>query len=135
MLFDNNDFIDLGMFYSLSNFEDDNSHFLRGNMFDDIYRPYKNMTYFMPKLKTNKEKDLFNILSSSFAINDYNLYLDLNPNDMNILNKFNTEVSKFEKLKKEYEMKYGFLDLCNIYNNSFTWINNFPWDKDGGKYV
>ena len=42
----------------------------------------------------------------AFAINDYNLYLDVHPNDMTILNKYKSCTEKFRRLTKEYEEKY-----------------------------
>ena len=147
MLFDNNEYLDMlfnvnGNNYNYAyNMQTQNSSslsegFLRGNMFDSEFVSYKNMNYIMPKAKTEREKDLFKIMESSFEIIDYGLYLDVHPDDMMILNKYNMETEKYEKLKKEYEEKYGPLCITKGGYNSFEWIkSSWPWDKEDGKYV
>ena len=116
--------------------ENDTEGFLRGNMFTNEYVPYKNMTYIKPKLKTEREKDLFKVMEVAFAINDYNLYLDLHPEDVGILNKYKMCTEKFRKLTKEYEEKYGPLSIDASNYNTFKWIESpWPWDKEDAKYV
>ena len=110
--------------------------FLRGNMFDDEFVPYKNMKYVIPRLKGDREEKLAKIMESSFAVIDYNLYLDVHPEDMHILNKYNEETEKLNQLKKEYERMYG--PLCNTNGgyNTYKWLDSpWPWEKDGGMYV
>ena len=63
--------------------------FTLGNMFKDSYIPYKNYT---PQVltPTSEQDDLFLRLSEQeFAAHDLNLYLDLNPQDGNMLEIFN----------------------------------------------
>lgn len=116
--------------------ESDKEGFLRGNMFENEYVPYKNMTYIMPKVKGEREKDLMKIMEVAFAINDYNLYLDVHPNDMTILNKYKVCADKLRKLTKEYENKYGPLCIDSADYNTFKWIESpWPWEKEDGKYV
>ncbi|MBE6147949.1 MAG: spore coat protein CotJB [Firmicutes bacterium] len=116
--------------------ESDAEGFLRGNMFTNEYVPYKNMTYIKPKLKTERERDLFKIMEVAFAINDYNLYLDLNPEDAHILNKYKACTEKFRRLTKEYEEKYGPLTIDASNYNTFKWIESpWPWEREDGKYV
>ena len=99
MLFDNNN-IDLDFsVLNLSGITDniDNSFdnrnfltakegFLRGNMFRNEYKPYKNLTYVNIKPKNDREAKLFNVMQYAFAITDMNLYLDTHPEDRNALN-------------------------------------------------
>lgn len=116
--------------------ENDTEGFLRGNMFSNEYVPYKNMTYINPKLKTQRERDLFKVMEVAFAINDYNLYLDVHPEDTSVLNKYKACTEKFRRLTKEYEEKYGPLSIDASNYNTFKWIESpWPWDKEDGKYV
>ena len=127
MLFDNNDFY----FYELysKNNERLSSKFLRGNMFDNEFKPFGKMGYVKPSIKSEREKELFDIMEASFAINDYNLYLDLHPDDYDILNKYQKEVEKLEKLQKEYTKKYGPLSLKDSDYDNFKWAEtSFPWE-------
>lgn len=111
--------------------------FLKGNMFDNEYKPYKNYTYIMPKIKTEKDKDLLKIMESSFAINDYVLWLDLHPNDETILSKYKAWCEKLEMQLKKYEEKYG--PLCDNTGNQFStykWVEGpWPWEREDAKYV
>ena len=50
--------------------------FLRGNMFRDLYDPYKNMRCKELKPTTEREALLYKVMEMDFAVNDLNLYLD-----------------------------------------------------------
>ncbi|MBE6155436.1 MAG: spore coat protein CotJB [Firmicutes bacterium] len=105
-------------------------------MFDDEYVPYKNLTYIKPKIKSEKERDLFKIMEVYFAINDYNLFLDVHPENTNILNKYRACTEKYRKLTKEYEEKYGPLSIDEGNYKTFKWIESpWPWEKEDSKYV
>ena len=112
--------------------------FLRGNMFQDEYKPYKNYTYKKILPKTKKEELLLEIMELSFAINDLNLYLDLNPGDREMLEKFNKLVEISCQKEMEYVKNYGALEVIDSDSNSnFEWIKNpWPWEReDDTKYV
>ena len=147
MLFENDNNY-LNMLFNVSNMdsynnlngspetETDAEGFLRGNMFDNEYVPYKNMTYIKPKIKGEREKDLFKIMEVAFAMNDYNLFLDVHPENTNILNKYKTATERFRRITKEYEEKYGPLSMDYANYNTFKWIESpWPWEKEDGKYV
>ncbi len=124
MLFDNNDFY----FYELysKNNERLSSKFLRGNMFDNEFVPFGKLGYVKPNINN---KELFDIMEASFAINDYNLYLDLHPDDKEILDKYKQEVDKLNKLCELYTKKYGPLSLKDSEYASFKWTEtSFPWE-------
>lgn len=139
MLFDNNDLMD----YSLFNISDNNTNnlnvyspqegFLRGNMFKELYTPYKNLTYLNINPKSDREAFLYNVMEYSFAINDLNLYLDTHPNDKEALSYLEYLINEEDKYKKEYLNKYGPLDICDTEGNTYNWIENpWPWDGLGG---
>lgn len=108
--------------------------FLKGNLFDNLYDPYKNYKYGMLKPTNNKEGLLYNILMYKFALTELNLYLDTNPSDVNMLNLYNRYLSEEKKLCKEYENNYGPLttDGNNLGTNSWNWIKS-PWPWEGTK--
>ncbi len=101
--------------------------FLKGNGFRDLYVPYKN--YKVAKINFNNEKEelLFNISEYSFMMHELNLYLDVNPNNKEALNKFNEYRIKTDELIMKYERKYGPLMVNSDTNKSFNWINKWPW--------
>lgn len=146
MLFDNNN-IDLDFsVLNLSGITDniDNSFdnrnfltakegFLRGNMFRNEYKPYKNLTYVNIKPKNDREAKLFNVMQYAFAITDMNLYLDTHPEDKGALNILKELIMEEEKVKKEYIMSYGPLNVCDIKGDKFNWIDGpWSWENMGG---
>ena len=105
--------------------------FIRGNMFPNLYNGYKiNPVELKP---TNEKEDMFYKLHSlCFALIDINLYLDIYPNDKDMLNLFNKYRKDLNKLQDEYQNKFGPILKDSDANNQypFAWINSpWPWDK------
>ena len=104
----------------------------RGNLFDNLYRGYKNYQY--RKLKANSEKEnlLYTILKHKFLLTDLNLYLDIYQNNNKYLSEYNKYLNNLMKATNEYESKYGPLTTENVYfnkNNNWAWDNNqWPWE-------
>ena len=140
MLFEDNDFdINMAFFIPDVNFSRDVNilspmeGFLRGNMFQDEYEPYKNLTYFKLFPKDEKEKLLYQVMAYSFAINDLNLYLDLHPDNKEVFRLFKKYVQEEKELSQEYVKKYGPLEVTEVLGNKYDWLNSpWPWDNRGG---
>lgn len=112
---------------------DSKEGFLKGNMFRDEYVPYKNMGVKMLKPTSERDVLLFKIMEVDFAINDLNLYLDMNPEDANVYEIFKKYTNECIRLKDEYAKKYGPLTLDQTKSNAYEWLKNpWPWDKSGG---
>lgn len=110
-----------------SSIADSKIGFKRGNLFNNLYDEYKN--YKPQELKaSNKREDLIlQIDENRFAIIELGLYLDLYPNDTNILNKYNSYLKKEKELITIYESKYGPMALNSpVQTNIWLW-NNSPW--------
>jgi len=114
-------------------FVDINEGFLRGNMENGTYVPYKNMNYVKPKFDDQRQKDLYELQKTCFAAHDANLYLDTHPNDNNMIKLYNEYLKKESELERAYEQKYGPLNLSD---NSvlnvvpWSWIEKpWPWNK------
>ena len=140
MLFEDNDFdINMAFFIPDVNFSRDVNilnpmeGFLRGNMFQDEYEPYKNLTYFKLYPKDEKEKLVYQVMAYSFAINDLNLYLDLHPDNKEVFNLFKKYVQEEKELSQEYVKKYGPLEVTEVLGSKYDWLNSpWPWDNRGG---
>ena len=104
--------------------------YLKGNMFKDLYEQYKNYKPATITLTSEKEQDLFNLNQIGFSLHDLNLYLDVNPNDMQILNLFTQYKDLYNELFTQYENKYGPISVNNVNNQiPFEWENTiFPWE-------
>ncbi len=140
MLFEDNDFdINMAFFIPDVNFNRDVNilspmeGFLRGNMFQNEYEPYKGLTYFKLNPKDEKERMLYQVLALSFAINDLNLYLDLHPDDKQVFELFKKYVKEEEDMCQSYVKKYGPLEVTETMGGKFNWLNSpWPWDTKGG---
>lgn len=140
MLFEDNDF-DINMAFFIPDVDFNRTGnvlspmdgFLRGNMFQDEYEPYKNLTYFKLNPSNDKERLLYQVMAYSFAINDLNLYLDLHPDNKGMLDLFKKYVKEEKELCKEYVNKYGPLEVNEVMGQKFDWINSpWPWETRGG---
>ena len=110
-----------------NNISDSQIGFKRGNMFDNTYSEYKN--YKPQELKASSEREdlILQIDENRFAIIELGLYLDLYPNDINALNKYNSYLKKEKELITIYESKYGPMTLSSpVQTNTWLW-NNSPW--------
>ena len=106
----------------------------RGNLFNNLYDPYRNYKYRPLRAHNQQEELLYNILMHNFALIEMDLYLDLNPNNQNILNLYNRYLNNKKKLVSEYERNYGPL-TCegdNIGINNWNWRMS-PWPWEGSK--
>lgn len=109
--------------------------FNKGNMFKNIYSKYKDYVY---KIDINNEKDnlLYNIQKYTFVLKDLILFLDLNPNNKEMLQEYNNNLQLLKEYTNKYETKYGEISAYTLKNVS-QWNyskNPWPWDK-GEKYV
>lgn len=111
--------------------------FLRGNMYKDEFKPYKNYTYRKLEPISKKDKLLMEIMEYDFAINDLNLVLDLQPDNRELLDLFKKYVAKLCEKELEYVKLYGPLQVIDTDGNTFNWIDEpWPWnDKEDAKYV
>ena len=105
--------------------------YTHGNMFRNLYTPYKNYQPSRININSEKEEMLTNIGEYSFAMHELNLYLDIYPNDQNALNLFNKYQKQANELIMNYERKYGPINVfSNTLNNvPFNWsIAKWPWE-------
>ena len=108
--------------------------FLKGNLFNNLYVPYKNYKYGILNPTNKKEELLYNLLMHKFILTELNLYLDNYPNNNQMINLYNKYLSDEKKLCEEYEKNYGPLttDSRFIGENNWKWIQS-PWPWEGVK--
>ena len=104
--------------------------YLKGNLFKDLYEQYKNYTPATIRPTSEKEQELFNLNQVAFAMHDLNLYLDIYPNDRNMLNTFMEYQRMYKNILENYEQKYGPINVTDVDGNiPFSWESkNFPWE-------
>ena len=102
--------------------------FIRGNMFKNLYDPYKMDRPFEIQPMNEQAEMLTNIDSLGFAMVDLNLYLDVFPDDRNALDLFNKYRKQKEELLKQYENKFGPMVITSDALNMYPWAwDNKPW--------
>lgn len=111
-----------------TNLYDPYQGFIRGNMFKDLYEPYKLNNPYNITPANDQAKMLTNIDALNFAMIDLNLYLDIYPNSKEHINLFNKYRVEKNNLVKEYESRYGPLTIDSDANNTYPWAwNRMPW--------
>lgn len=119
--------------YKISKFYNPEEGFLKGNMFVNEYKPYKNYKPEILKPTNEREELLYKVMSYNFAFNDLSLYLDIYPEDKEALELFKKYVAEYKKLRKEYSEKFGPLLMDQAKYNEYEWVKNpWPWDRFGG---
>jgi len=140
MIYDNNDFLMYGHLAnqnmhhnSAGRFFTPSEGLLRGNMFKDEFKPYKNIDYLPLVPKNEKEAMFLKVYEYDFAVNDLALFLNLNPSDKEAFELFKTCCNEYEKAKTEYERMYGPICLEDTKGMVYNWTDNpWPWEKDKG---
>ena len=79
--------------------------FIRGNLFKNTYDPYKLQEPYEIKPLNEQAELLTYIDALGFALVDLNLYLDVYPENKNMINLFNQYRKEKESMLKEYESK------------------------------
>ena len=111
---------------------DPKTAFLRGNLFNSLYDPYKNYKYHELKPQNNREELLYNILKHSFVLTELDLYLDIYPFDRNMVNTYNKILNDKKRLCDTYEQNFGplTLDGLNIGDDDWNWVKGpWPWER------
>lgn len=97
-----------------------------GNMFSNLYQPYKNYKPANVSADNEREALMRELGRMSFAAHELNLYLDVHPEDTSMITLFNDYREKANQLMREYDQKFGPL---TIISNSLN-QNPFMWEKD-----
>lgn len=101
---------------------------IRGNLFKNLYDPYKNYKPAELKPKNERETLLYQVMQYKFALIELNLYLDTHPNDTEMINLYNQYLDIEKKMCDKYESMYGPLTLDSNYLDKNNWVwKNSPW--------
>ena len=105
-----------------------------GNMFASEYDQYKNYKPNELRASSEQDRDLLKIRELSFAVNDLNLKLDVDPTNQEYYRLFKMYMEELNDRIKKYSEKYEPLELCFDLGNEYSWYKNpWPWEVD--KYV
>lgn len=105
--------------------------FIRGNMFTNLYDPYKTNRPYEIRPMNRQAEMLTNIDALTFAMIDINLYLDVHPKNKKLIKEFNKIQKQKHELLMEYEREFGPLLVTNSGNDNYwSWVENpWPWES------
>ena len=103
--------------------------FIRGNIYRNLYDQYKN--YKPNNLNSGSEQE--NMLNQwqqyNFVLEDLKLYLDVNPDNKNILDLYQKYLKIANDIKEQYEKKYGPLFVDSSVTYPWAWnMSPWPWE-------
>ena len=104
--------------------------FIRGNMFENLYDGYGKVYDIKPM---NEQAEMLTYIDIfEFACIDLGLYLDVFPNDQNMIQLYNRFREEKANIMKKYEESYGPLELSSsaLRRMPWSWDNN-PWPWEG----
>lgn len=110
--------------------------FIRGNLFSDLYTPYKN--YKPAELNPKSEKEHAMLLAQmyGFAAHELTLYLDTHPQDSKAIKLRSKYMNMYQQAMAEYESKYGPIELeSNLLDQTPWGWNTKYWPWEGEKNV
>lgn len=117
-------------YYNYSNL-DPYKGFLRGNLFDNLYVPYKNYKFREINPTNEREYDMLMLQMYGFDVHDLDLYLDVYPDDSEAIKIRKQYFDKYMAAKANYENKYGPISLSSnlLDNNPWLWDTKvWPWE-------
>lgn len=106
--------------------------YVKGNLFRNLYDQYKSYRPMSLAPSSEREEALLNLNQIQFAMHELNLYLDVYPNDANIMRQFVAYRNTYNDLLNQYENRYGALNVNSTSLNSvpFGWVNQtWPWER------
>ena len=106
--------------------------FIRGNLYKNLYDPYKIKQPYDIKPMNEQAELLTYIDALSFACIDLGLYLDVYPNNKEFIDLYNQYNMQKKELMEQYQTKYGPLVLTSNSLNSYPWAwddKPWPWEN------
>ena len=97
---------------------------IKGNMFNQEYKSYKNIEPKKLEATTEEMKLLLKLYELDFAIIDLGLYLDLHKDDNDVYKIFKLYTNKFNDYKNLYEQKFNILCQDNTIKDNYSWTTS-----------
>ena len=104
--------------------------YMKGNMFQNMYVPYRNYRPIKVVPNSEQAEALLRANELTFASHEARLYLDVFPNDRGMIQVFNNFRNAANQAILEYEQKYGPIEWDSLSDpNMFTWVaTTWPWE-------
>lgn len=108
---------------------DANEAFTKGTIFKTLYIPYKNFLPKQPIAQNEKGKSMLEVQKYCSVCHDLALYLDVFPNDKNVISLRNEYLEKYKKALEDYQEKFNSIDSTNANKVPYNWsTTDWPWE-------
>lgn len=105
--------------------------FMKGNLFSNLYTPYKNYRPAELNPANEREYALLLVQIYGFAAHELTLYLDTNPSDTEAIRLRSNYMNMYKQAVAQYESKYGPLgvDSKMLEATPWAWTSKiWPWE-------
>lgn len=102
-----------------------------GNFFKDLYMSYNGFSNYTFQPQTHRQQALLDVQINAFVAHELNLYLDMHPNDQQMLRLFHEFSKKAKESTKTFENQFGPLTVKDSSNQvPFNWTQSpWPWEQ------
>ena len=111
--------------------QDPYSAFIKGNLFNNLYIPYKDYKVAQINPKNEEEYLMLMIQIYDFCAHELTLYLDVNPNDQEAIRLRTEYINLAKQTLNEYESQYKALNLTSSNLATIPWAwdtKKWPWE-------
>ncbi len=111
--------------------QDPYSAFIKGNLFNNLYIPYKDYKVAQINPKNEEEYLMLMIQIYDFCAHELTLYLDVNPNDQEAIRLRTEYINLAKQALNEYESQYKALNLTSSNLATIPWAwdtKKWPWE-------
>ena len=111
--------------------QDPYSAFIKGNLFNNLYIPYKDYKVAQINPKNEEEYLMLMIQIYDFCTHELTLYLDVNPNDQEAIRLRTEYINLAKQALNEYESQYKALNLTSSNLATIPWAwdtKKWPWE-------
>ena len=111
--------------------QDPYSAFIKGNLFNSLYIPYKDYKVAQINPKNEEEYLMLMIQIYNFCAHELTLYLDVNPNDQEAIRLRTEYINLAKQALNEYESQYKALNLTSSNLATIPWAwdtKKWPWE-------
>lgn len=104
--------------------------FMLGNLFKNLYMSYQGFSNCCLQPLNQRQRLLLNVQIYQFVAHEINLYLDMHPNNQNMIELYREYVKKAQKATEEFEKNYGPLVVSDASSKClFEWLQGpWPWE-------
>lgn len=104
--------------------------FMLGNLFKDLYMSYHGFSNYTFQPQTPRQQALLDVQINAFVAHELNLYLDMHPDNQDMLRLFHEFSQKTKEATEVFESQFGPLNVADSCQQiPFDWVQGpWPWE-------